>query len=255
MSTPMSTDKPAPRTAARRFAPVDLFTSLLLVFPLFLVYQLGVLALPSVYNGADLITASMLRLLHGQVRYYLLVQGGLFVLFVGAVLVLRKKNQFNRRLVWRVLGESTLYALLMGSLIVFVMMNLLHIDPRLAVGDPAAAPTPAADQGFVSRLVLSIGAGVHEELLFRLIGLSALVALLHKLIGMRRGLAILIGFLVSSVLFSAAHHIIGGEPWRIGVFVYRTFCGLFFATLFWTRGFAIAVYTHALYDIYVLVVR
>jgi len=28
-----------------------------------------------------------------------------------------------------------------------------------------------------------------------------------------------------------------------------------FATIFWTRGFAVAVYTHALYDLYVLLVR
>jgi hypothetical protein len=49
--------------------------------------------------------------------------------------------------------------------------------------------------------------------------------------------------------------VIGGEPWKLGVFVYRFLCGLFFATLFQTRGFAVAVYTHALYDIYVLLVH
>ena len=31
--------------------------------------------------------------------------------------------------------------------------------------------------------------------------------------------------------------------------------GVFFGALFQFRGFAIAVYTHALYDIYVLVLR
>ena len=41
----------------------------------------------------------------------------------------------------------------------------------------------------------------------------------------------------------------------VGVFVYRLLCGLFFALLFQLRGFAVAVYTHALYDIYVLMVR
>jgi hypothetical protein len=58
--------------------------------------------------------------------------------------------------------------------------------------------------------------------------------------------------LVSAVLFSAAHHIVGGEPWRVGVFVYRILCGLIFAALFQWRGFAVAVYTHALYDVFVL---
>ena len=35
----------------------DPLTSLLLVFPLFVVYQIGVLSMPSTYNGADLIIA------------------------------------------------------------------------------------------------------------------------------------------------------------------------------------------------------
>lgn len=241
-------------TPARRFAPINLFTSLLLVFPLFLVYQLGVLVVPSVYNGADFITAAMLGLLRGQTAYYLLVQGVLLVAFVVTVLILRHKNQFDRKLVWRVFAESSLYAIVMGSLIVFVMLNVLQIDPRLAMA-PTAQPVAPSEMSFVARLLLSIGAGVHEELLFRLVGLTAMVALLHKLLGMRRGLAILAGFLISSVLFSAAHHVVGGEPWKIGVFVYRTLCGMIFATIFWTRGFAVAVYTHALYDIYVLVLR
>ena len=62
--------------------------------------------------------------------------------------------------------------------------------------------------------------------------------------------------LVSSLLFSAAHHLGPlGESLRIGVFTYRTLAGLFFATLFHFRSFAIAVYTHTFYDIYVLLVQ
>ena len=56
----------------------------------------------------------------------------------------------------------------------------------------------------------------------------------------------------AAALFSAAHHVVGAEPWHIGAFVYRFLCGLIFATLFQVRGFAVAVYTHALYDVFVL---
>ena len=52
------------------------------------------------------------------------------------------------------------------------------------------------------------------------------------------------------------HHIPPyGDPLHIGVFTFRFMAGLCFASLFWFRGFAVAVYTHALYDLYVLLVR
>lgn len=236
------------------WAPINLLTSMVMVFPLFLVYSLGILVVPKVQNGADFITLGLLQILHGNVTYYLLLQGAMFAAFGVTLLVLRRKNRFDRKMVWRVLAESSVYALVMGFVIVLVMTNLLHIDPRLAMSAESTPPSPA-DLSFLSRVILSFGAGFHEELLFRLLGLTGLVALFHKAFGMRRVLAFLLGLFISSVLFSAAHHIVGGEPWRIGVFVYRILCGVIFGVIFWTRGFAVAVYTHALYDIYVLVMR
>jgi hypothetical protein len=231
----------------------DPLTNLLLVFPLFLVYEVGVLAIPSVHNGADLITSEMLHLLHGNVGAYLAANGALAIGFLLLCLVMRRHNSFNPGLFVPVLLESTIYALTMGSLICFVMVDFLHVDPKMWI-HPLLATGPE-DAGLAGKLILAIGAGVHEELLFRLIMVGGGVWLLERGLGMRRSIAIVIAFIVSSVLFSAAHHVIGGEPWRLGAFTYRVLCGLFFATLFQTRGLAVAVYTHALYDIYVLIVR
>ncbi|HEX8951285.1 MAG TPA: CPBP family intramembrane glutamic endopeptidase [Polyangia bacterium] len=229
----------------------DPLTSLLLVFPLFVVYQIGVLSMPSTYNGADLVTSQMLHLLHGNARTYFLINVALALAFVVLVLILRKKNTFDPRLFVPVLFESAIYALTMGSLICFVMIDLLHIDPKLAIAC-AAGPEQASP---AAKVVLSLGAGVHEEILFRLIMVGGGVWLFERAIGLRRWLSIALAFAVSSVLFSAAHHVIGGEPFRVGAFTYRVLCGLVFATIFQTRGFAVAVYTHALYDIYVMILR
>jgi hypothetical protein len=235
------------------FRRTNLLTSVLLVFPLFLVYQVGVLALPEVHNGADLVTSEMLELLHGQIGVYILVNLVLGLAFLLTVWLLRRKNEFDTGLFVPTLLESTLYAVFMGSFIVLLMQNVLHIDPRLAVGPPAAAG--GGSVGLVGKIVLAFGAGVHEELLFRLLLVSGVLVLGERLLGMPRLMAMVTAFLVSSVLFSAAHHVIGGEPWRLGVFVYRLLCGLIFATLFQVRGFAVAVYTHALYDVFVLVLH
>jgi membrane protease YdiL (CAAX protease family) len=238
------------RSVIRRSDPL---TAVMLVLPLFLAYQIGVLLMPSTYNGADLITSEMLRLLHGNAYTYLVVNLALAAAFVVLMLVLRQKNSFDPRLFIPTLFESAIYALTMGSLICFVMVDLLHVDPKMWIGFGCAAGPEQANP--MAKLVLSLGAGVHEELVFRLLMIGGGTWFLTRVLGLQRWLAIGLAMLVSSVLFSAAHHIIGGEPFRVGAFTYRILCGLVFATIFQTRGFAVAVYTHALYDIYVLIVR
>ncbi len=239
----------SPKSSARGyFRRTNLLTSMLLVFPLFLVYQVGVLALPEVHNGADLVTTQLLVLLHGQVGVYILVNAGLALAFAVTILVMRKRNEFQMRMFVPVLVESSVYALFMGSLILFVMQNVLHVPPGLSTSGPASV-------GLFGKVVLAFGAGVHEELVFRLLLVSALLALGSRVLGFGRAPNVVFAFLLSAALFSAAHHVIGGEPWHVGVFVYRLLCGVVFATLFEVRGFAVAVYTHALYDIFVLVLR
>src|SRR5689334_2215380 len=129
---------------AKRFAPINLFTSLILIFPLFLVYEVGVLALPNVHNGADLITTELLHLLHGQIGLYLLVNGLLAIGFVLLVLVMRQRSTFHPRQFIPLLIESTVYALSMGSLIIFVMQDVLHVSPGLTIHSAATAATVAS---------------------------------------------------------------------------------------------------------------
>jgi hypothetical protein len=222
----------------------SLLTSLVLVFPLFLIYQLGVLITPTM-NGADFITRPLMDLLRYDLRAYLLLSGGLVVAFVVVALYLRRKQEFDWRLFVPVLLESTIYALTMGTLINLIMNPFAR---HLAAGLPGI--------GTFDRFVLSLGAGVHEELLFRLILLSGIAALGYRVFRLPRFVAVLAAFVISSFLFSLAHHLgRHGDPLQLGVFVYRFLAGMVFATLYYCRSFAIAVYTHALYDIYVMLLR
>jgi hypothetical protein len=239
------------------FRRVDPLTSLLLVFPLFLLYEVGILLVPSAYNGADLITSRLVHLLHGQIGTYLALNGVLALVFLVVVLLLRHKHHFEAGMVWPLLFESALYALTMGTLICFVMVDLLHIDPRLALWQRLTlAPLrtgAAASPSLLASLIISIGAGVHEELIFRVAMVGGLGLLMTRVLGLSRTFSLGVAFVVSSFVFSAAHHVIGGEPFRVGAFVYRFLCGIFFASLYQLRGLAVAVYTHTLYDIYVFV--
>ena len=228
--------------------PRNLLTSLVLVFPLFLVYQVGVLYTLPMLNGADFLTVLLFRNVGLSTSAYLGYTAAVAVLFTIGVLVLRRRQQFDPAIAWRVFIESAIYALTMGSLIVFVMTRVFGISPRLAGG--------IAGQSFLTRVVMSLGAGVYEETVFRLGIMAGLTALLERGVGLRRWVAATIGLVVSSVLFSAVHHIPPyGDPFTVGVFTFRVLAGACFGLLFWTRGFAIAVYTHALYDLYVLVIH
>jgi membrane protease YdiL (CAAX protease family) len=234
---------------ALRHDPKDLLTSLVLVFPLFLIYQVGVLFTLPVLNGADFLTVFLFHNLGLTTGAYLAYTVAVAVAFAVAVALLRRKQKFNPRLVVPVLIESAIYALTMGSLIVFVMTRVLHVSPRLAGG-------AIATQGFGTRFVMSLGAGVWEETIFRLGIMTGVAVLLEKVLGFGRWVAVAVALLASSILFSAMHHIPPyGDPLHLGVFVFRVLAGCFFGLVYWFRGFAIAVYTHALYDIYVLLLR
>jgi membrane protease YdiL (CAAX protease family) len=229
--------------------PRNLLTSLVLVFPLFLLYQIGVLFTLPVLNGADFLTVFLFRNLGLTAGSYLAYTFVVAVAFAIAVAVLRHKQRFDPHLIVPVLLESAIYALTMGSLIVFVMTRALGISPQLAAGF-------VGQQGLGTRIVMSLGAGVYEETVFRLGILTGLVVLCERVFHLRRWLAVAVGLCVSAVLFSAMHHIPPyGDPLHVGIFVFRVLAGICFGLLYWYRGFAVAVYTHALYDLYVFLVK
>jgi hypothetical protein len=233
---------------AEQSSPRNLLTSLILVFPLFLIYQVGVLFTMPLLNGADFVTTLLFASLGLTLKGYLLFLAGVVTLFALAVGLLKRKQQFNGRVFLPVLLESTIYALTMGSLIVLLMTRVLGFSPGLAVGLP--------QQGIVTRIVMSLGAGVYEEAVFRLGLLAGSIASFERLLGMSRWAAVASGFLLSSAVFSFVHYIPPmGDTFSFSSFTFRLLAGIVFGLLFKLRGFAVAVYTHAFYDIFVLVVR
>lgn len=114
---------------------------------------------------------------------------------------------------------------------------------------------PLASLPWQARMTLSIGAGLYEELLFRLILIALVHFVLVDLARMRNSLGGIIAAAVSAVAFAVYHDVSlpsGGIDWRLAGFF--ALAGLYFATLFVVRGFGIVVAVHALYDIVVLVV-
>ena len=105
-------------------------------------------------------------------------------------------------------------------------------------------------------IVTGIGAGIYEELLFRLILICALMLLFQDVMGWGKNNSMALAVLVSAALFGAHHHIdlLTGRPnqgdlFDWAKFAFRTTAGVYFAALFAIRGFGITAGTHAFYDI------
>jgi hypothetical protein len=251
----------APRAEARRpggdgagsLVPLghgDLGESLLFVFPLFLVYGVG-LMFASTVNGVDFISRLLFAAVGHDRGRYLFVHLVLAAIFLVVVLVLRRTSTFRLRVALPMVLESAIYALTLGTFIVFVMDRVLGRVLAIPSLDVPAVELPALAQN----LLLAVGAGVHEELVFRL-GLVSGGAFLLERLGARRGLAVLVAALASSLAFAAAHHLgPHGDPWDLDVFAYRAIAGCIFAAIYWFRSLAHAVYAHCLYDVYVMLAR
>jgi hypothetical protein len=97
--------------------------------------------------------------------------------------------------------------------------------------------------------VLAVGAGVYEELLFRLIGFALLHTLLVSLLRVGPRRAFVATLAVTSLAFAAYHHVpASGEPLEWGAFIFRTSAGVWLGMIFVTRGFGLAVGCHVAYD-------
>lgn len=118
-----------------------------------------------------------------------------------------------------------------------------------------AAQAPLQSLGWGTQLMVSLGAGIYEELLFRVILVSALAFFAARILKLRTIPAGVFAVVVGAFIFSAFHYIGPyGDPLELQSFVYRMVGGLVFSAMYLLRGFGITAWTHALYDVMLLVI-
>ena len=228
--------------------------SLLFALPLLIIYQVLAALAPAgpggvlVRNGADVMLQSIFVWVAGAwgPRIFLLCLIG-----VGAWLIARdvRSNRASIRpaLLAGMLLESTCLALIFGIVVAILTAAVLGSPPPMAIG------FVQQHIGRLTLLMISIGAGIYEELLFRvlLVGLIAWTA--HKVLGWRPLVAGIVAAVLGALIFSAFHYIGPyGDRWDVYSFVFRSIAGLFFSGLYLLRGFGITAWTHALYDVFLL---
>ncbi|MEM6757408.1 MAG: CPBP family intramembrane glutamic endopeptidase [Planctomycetota bacterium] len=105
--------------------------------------------------------------------------------------------------------------------------------------------------GWLAELLWSLGAGLYEELVFRLVAIAAVHALFLSLLRVKEPWSALIAIAVSSVLF-ALYHFDDRAAFDAGRFAFYTVAGVYLAGVYLLRGFGIVVACHAIYDVVVV---
>ena len=209
----------------------DLAASVALLVPLVLAYGIGV-AIVRQASAVDLVTRGLWAACGGDRARYLLVYAAIAVGFLFWLRRHGRRGAVTLEVAAPVVAEAAIYALTMGAAIGLVLDGLAALGAASAVG--------------------AIGAGLHEELVFRLGGVAGVAALLRRAEVAPR-LALALAVVASSLAFAAAHHW-AGAPWDAHAFAFRALAGAAFALIFWHRSLAHAVYAHVLYDLYVVLV-
>ncbi len=231
--------------------------SLVFAFPLLVTYELLALALShgevtGVRNGADVLLKSLFVALGGR---YGLALFGIVVIGGGAAIAgrdLRRAGGIRPRYLLWMLGESVAYALVFGIVAgTLTFMLLPHLSTIRGVASTGVA---AGIQSLPTQLMISLGAGIYEELLFRVVLVSGLAWLGFRVFGWSRAAADGFAIVIGALIFSAFHYIGPyGEPLRLDSFTFRAIAGLLFSGLYLLRGFGITAWTHALYDVFLAI--
>ncbi len=235
--------------------------SLYFLLPLLIAYEVGtVMVAPA---GDDRLPAIYAERLLGRF-FELFGATGVYLpgfLVVGVLLGMH----FVRRDPWRL--EPKLYAGMLVESVVWAVPLFVLGTILSGSGAADAAMAWASEQGasvlqvvmggddepqetaLARGIVFSIGAGIYEELMFRVIAIALLHVLLDDLLALPKQVGQW-GAIVGSALLFAWYHFGGGQPFDTGRFVFYTLAGLYFAVLYVGRGFGVVAATHALYDVF-----
>lgn len=230
--------------------------SLAFVAPLILIYELGTRGTPPGAHAnipQHVIAFSLLRQFFGLFGATGSSLPSLAV--VGILLAWHVARQDRWRVRWHTLGAMAIEGSLLSLPLLAMSVMLAHLLRGVPLAaSPAAGPAVGmAHLPSDDLLILCLGAGIYEELVFRLILLTILTLLVRDLLQFPAWPATLLVVLISSVMFSSYHYL-GSELFHWQTFAFRTLAGVYFGALFLTRGFGVTASTHAAYDILVLLI-
>jgi membrane protease YdiL (CAAX protease family) len=218
------------------------FYSFIITLPIFLLYELGLFLMRGtefsyIKNGADVLIEDMIATLGFDIFY---ISSSIFLLAFFIIAYYQKKN-YDSFTIYKsylsiMLFESFVYALLLFLLLGNMSLYLMDISV----------------QDIKFNIILSLGAGIYEELIFRVFSIFVLYKFISFIFkSMRHFSTQFFALLLSSILFSL-FHFMGTESFSQEAFTIRFIAGILLGILYINRGFGITAITHSFYDIFVI---
>ena len=220
------------------------YYSAVAALPLLVIYEILIVLSQSRYwgirNAADVWIRTFLMAFDLQAQHITFVLIGISLALIPIAKSRARGIKLKANYFALMLAECLGFSLVLGV----VLQSILRLG-GLSSGGPGS--------GLMQNLALSVGAGLFEEIIFRVILLNLLFLLLSPLLK-KKVVTAVVSVLLASFLFSLSHYVgTMADTWQLYSFMFRWTAGLLFTVLYFVRGFAITAYTHALYDIWVLV--
>ena len=222
----------------------NIYYSLIFIFPMLFLYEMMCWIqyagkYSEVRNGADIFIRQLIMGFgnHSESIYGLL----LMIVFFGIIFLNQnvvKKGSLKFTFLFYMFIESLLWSL--G----FLILMSISEQVILSILDRNIIP---------EQFYLAIGAGIWEELLFRLGAIGICLSILTKIIKYSGIFSALIAIIIAAVLFSLFHYIGPfGDIFTYKSFYIRTWAGIFLGSLYLFRGLGITAYTHIFYDMAII---
>ncbi len=172
----------------------------------------------------------------------------LLAAIAGAVIVYNKRSQLSDlkvRYFGLMLLECLIYAFALALIINLLLGWTFNLSSGWALNELSK----------LQLFALSLGAGLYEELFFRVILVSALFFIFSKIFESKNS-SYVWSITIAALIFSGVHYVGEfGDIWSLRSFLFRFMFGLGLNLIYVKRGFGCAAWTHALYDIIVVLSR
>lgn len=227
----------------------NLLYSFLISLPLFLAYELLILiSQPDASQIVRISVDSWFKSIFSLLGVNAVSITLLAVALLGMIILYKEREQLKGlkfKFFPVMIAESTVYAIVVALIATFFVSMVFAFS----------ANNPISSLSGLQKFALSLGAGLYEELFFRVILVSALILAFQKMFNNKNWAAVTAAVVLSAFLFSLVHYVGSmGDPFTFSSFAYRFLFGLMLNGIYVWRGFGIAAWTHALYDLLILFV-
>ena len=189
-------------------------------------------------NGADALLRQVLSALGVNGFYWI---GGLFFICFIVIYFIQKYSWEEYELNFSYFTIMIFESLFWSYILYFAMLNM-HVVLMIPNGSIV-----------MQKVTLAIGAGIYEEILFRVILIYILKLIIGSIVNWDNYSKVGLSMIIASAIFSS-FHFIGelGDYFSFNLFMVRFLAGIILGLLYLSRGFGITAWTHSIYDLIIL---